>query len=64
MERPMEAYWQIRLKEVAIALEANNFAVHQAADLDRAKKIVMEEIFPGTSGANFTQTNGYGCMAW
>ena len=48
MERPMEAYWQIRLKEVAIALEANNFAVHQAADLDRAKKIVMEEIFPGT----------------
>ena len=48
MERPIEAYWQIRLKEVAIALEANNFAVYQAADLDRAKKIVMEEIFPGT----------------
>ena len=48
MERPMEAYWQIRLKEVAIALEANNFVVYQAADLDRAKKIVMEDIFPGT----------------
>ena len=48
MERPIEVYWQIRLKEVAIALEVNNFAVYQAADLDTAKKIVMEEIFPGT----------------
>jgi len=48
MERPTEVYWQIRLKEVAIALEANNFAVYQASDLDMAKKIVMEEIFPGT----------------
>jgi hypothetical protein len=48
MEKPVEAYWQIRLKEVAIALEANNFEVHQAADLDMAKKVVMEQIFPGT----------------
>jgi hypothetical protein len=48
MERPIEVYWQIRLKEVATALEANNFAVYQAADLVTAKKIVMEEIFPST----------------
>ena len=48
MERPIEVYWQIRLKEVATALEANNFTVYQAADLDMAKKIVMEEIFPST----------------
>jgi len=48
MERPIEVYWQIRLKEVANALEANNFAVYQAADLVTAKKIVMEEIFPST----------------
>ena len=48
MERPIEVYWQIRLKEVATALEVNNFAVYQAADLVTAKKIVMEEIFPST----------------
>ena len=48
MEKPMEVYWQIRLKEVATALQTNNFAVYQAADLDMAKKIVMEEIFPST----------------
>ena len=48
MEKPIEVYWRIRLKEVATALEANNFAVYQAADLDAAKMIVMEQIFPGT----------------
>ncbi len=48
MEKPIEVYWQLRLKEVAAALEANNFAVFQASDLDAAKKIVMEQIFPGT----------------
>jgi hypothetical protein len=48
VEKPIEVYWRIRLKEVATALEANNFAVYQAADLDAAKMIVMEQIFPGT----------------
>ena len=48
MEKPIEVYWRIRLKEVATALEANNFAVYQASDLDAAKTIVMEQIFPGT----------------
>ena len=48
MEKPIEVYWGIRLKEVATALEANNFEVYQAADLDAAKKIVVEQIFPGT----------------
>jgi hypothetical protein len=48
METPIEVYWRIRLKEVAVALDANNFAVYQAANLDAAKMIVMEQIFPGT----------------
>ena len=48
METPVEVYWRIRLKEVAAALDANNFAVYQAADLDMARTIVMEQIFPGT----------------
>jgi hypothetical protein len=63
MERPMEAYWQIRLKEVAIALEANNFVVYQAADLDRAKKIVMEDIFPGTGAKSVSWGGSMTLMA-
>jgi len=48
MEKPVETYWQIRLKEVATALQANNFEVYQAADLAIARKIVMDQIFPST----------------
>ena len=63
MERPMEAYWQIRLKEVAIALEANNFAAYQAEDLDRARTIVMEEIFPGTGAKSVSWGGSMTLMA-
>jgi len=63
MERPTEVYWQIRLKEVAIALEANNFAVYQASDLDMAKKIVMEEIFPGTGAKSVSWGGSMTLMA-
>ena len=63
MERPMEVYWRIRLKEVAIALAANNFAVYQAEDLDRAKKIVMEEIFPGTGAKSVSWGGSMTLMA-
>ena len=63
MERPIEAYWQIRLKEVAITLEANNFVVYQAADLDRAKKIVMEDIFPGTGAKSVSWGGSMTLMA-
>jgi len=48
MEKPVEAYWQIRLKEVATALQENNFEVYRAADLAIARKIVMEQILPST----------------
>jgi len=63
MERPMEAYWHIRLKEVAIALEANNFAAYQAEDLDRARTIVMEEIFPGTGAKSVSWGGSMTLMA-
>ena len=48
MERPNEVYWQTRIKGVAAALEANNFLAYQVGDLDAARKIAMEQIFPGT----------------
>jgi hypothetical protein len=63
MEKPMEVYWRIRLKEVAIALEANNFAVYQAEDLDRARTIVMEEIFPGTGAKSVSWGGSMTLMA-
>jgi hypothetical protein len=49
MEKPIENYWQIRLKEVKSALEANNFDVFLAEDLASSKKIVLEQILPLTS---------------
>jgi hypothetical protein len=63
MERPMEVYWRTRLKEVAIALEANNFAAYQAEDLDRARTIVMEEIFPGTGAKSVSWGGSMTLMA-
>jgi hypothetical protein len=46
MDKPIEHYWQIRLKEVKEALEANNFEVFLAADVGEARKVVREQILP------------------
>jgi L-lactate utilization protein LutB len=46
MDRPIEHYWQIRLKGVKEALEANHFEVFLAQDVKEAKKIVKEQILP------------------
>ena len=48
MEKPIEQYWQIRLKAVKEALEANHFEVFLAKDVGDAKKIVKEQILPAT----------------
>jgi L-lactate utilization protein LutB len=48
MDKPVENYWQIRLKEVKGALEANNFEVFLAEDVASAKQIVLEKILPVT----------------
>jgi L-lactate utilization protein LutB len=48
MDKPIENYWQIRLKEAKSALEANNFDVFLAEDLASARKIVLEQILPLT----------------
>jgi hypothetical protein len=46
MERPIDNYWDLRLKRVKAALEDNNFDVFLAADADEAKTIVEKEIIP------------------
>ncbi|MGA2939689.1 MAG: lactate utilization protein [Syntrophobacteraceae bacterium] len=42
MEKPIENFWSLRLADLKDALEANNFEVHIAENVDAAKKIVRE----------------------
>ena len=46
MDQPIKHYWQVRLKGVKEALEANNFEVFLAQDAGEAKEIVKEQILP------------------
>jgi L-lactate utilization protein LutB len=57
MDNPIERYWQIRLKAVKEALEANNFEAFLAADVREARKIVREQILP-TLGAKSVSWGG------
>lgn len=47
MEKPIEHYWQIRLKAIKGALEENNFDVYLAENTDEARQIALEKIIPG-----------------
>ena len=46
MEKPIENYWDLRLKEVKATLESNNFDVFIAENVQVAKEIVEKEIIP------------------
>lgn len=46
MEKPVENYWHLRLRDLKETLEDNNFEVHIAEDQGAAQKIVLEEIIP------------------
>ncbi|MBW2065364.1 MAG: lactate utilization protein [Deltaproteobacteria bacterium] len=48
MDRPIDDYWNIRLRSLKEALEGNNFEVYLAEAPPRAKEIVLEEIIPRT----------------
>jgi L-lactate utilization protein LutB len=54
MEKPIDNYWLIRLKELKETLEGNNFAVFLAADRAEAKRIVLEEILPETGAKSIS----------
>lgn len=53
MEKPIENFWSLRLADVKDALEANNFEVHIAENVDAAKKIVRE-ILPRTGAKSIS----------
>jgi len=57
MEKPVENYWNIRLKDVKEALETNNFQVHIAKDGTHAREIFMNEVLP-ESGAKTVSFGG------
>lgn len=46
MKRPIENYWDLRLKDVKVALEANNFEVFLADSAKTAGDLVEKEIIP------------------
>jgi L-lactate utilization protein LutB len=46
MEKPIDAYWKLRLADLKIALESNNFEVYLADDRQAACKIALEDIIP------------------
>ncbi|SHG30058.1 Uncharacterised ACR, YkgG family COG1556 [Desulfacinum infernum DSM 9756] len=46
MDRPVDHYWDLRLKRVEEALKKNHFAVTVARNLDDARRRVLEEILP------------------
>jgi len=46
MEKPIENYWRLRLRDLKETLEGNNFEVFIAEDPEAAKKLVLEEIIP------------------
>jgi L-lactate utilization protein LutB len=46
MPEPIDMYWKIRLEDTKEHLEANNFEVSIAADLNEAKRIVLEKMIP------------------
>jgi len=46
MEKPIDTYWKLRLADLKVALESNNFEVYLADDRQAAGRIVLEDIIP------------------
>lgn len=49
MDKPIESYWQMRLKELKEVLEGNHFEVFVAKDTDEAKRMVLDQLLPATA---------------
>jgi hypothetical protein len=45
---PIQKYWQIRLERLKSRLEKNHFEVFLADSSAEARRLVMENILPGT----------------
>jgi L-lactate utilization protein LutB len=49
MDSPVDKFWQIRLADIKLSLEANNFEVFVVQSAAEAKKIVLKDIIPKLS---------------
>lgn len=49
MDKPIESYWKLRLADLKVALESNNFEVFLADNQETAHKTVLEELIPQIS---------------
>jgi hypothetical protein len=67
MEKPIDAYWKLRLTEVKQALEKNRFEVFVADQVEAVVTVVLEQIWPGVAprsvswggSVSFVQTGLY-----
>ncbi len=46
MDKPIDNYWSLNLRDVTQKLEKNGFEVHPADSLEDAKRVVLEDILP------------------
>ena len=49
MDSPVDRFWQIRLGDIKLSLEANNFDVFVAQNAAEAKNIVLNKIIPNVA---------------
>ncbi|MCK4500216.1 lactate utilization protein [Candidatus Babeliales bacterium] len=54
MNNATEKFWWMRMSDLKITLEANNFEVFLASNAEEAKKLVMEEIVPATGAKSIS----------
>jgi L-lactate utilization protein LutB len=54
MDKPIDKFWSLRLANLKETLEANNFEVHIAENLEDGKKIVRDEILPKTGAKSMS----------
>ncbi len=52
MGTPLQTFWDLKLKAVKKALEANGFSCHLAADKDKARTLLLKKILPALSPAS------------
>jgi len=63
MNKPVDNYWRLRLKEVRTALEGNNFEAHVVADVDEARRLVLDDILPKTEARSVSWGGSITLMA-
>ena len=49
MDSPVDRFWQIRLADIKLSLEANNFDVFVAQNAAEARNIVLNKIIPNVA---------------